>query len=461
MTETQAQRDRDVIERQCVSIIDRHPHREAILEGDLRLWVREVVAAHGEAAVWHAARAGGFGGSEIGVLVRNHAGVRADHQASAHEIVEGKLLRRMPLEDSGPLRRGHDNEPRHAQWFQRKYHATRDQEAFDRLSKGTGLRPWMRYSPDELVLLPVDQPNPALQGRHLARWLVDYKAPTLVDESEEVKFQYACQLHQGALICAKLGIHLDGLMLSQFDWAKWEIKDDHIPYDPEMSRMILAAGDHYWEYVLRGDVPDYVRRPRFEGEAELRKAWEDKANLVARLKAMGKAIEDALKPQEQALREHLEQFRVAGLRCTVGDLSISAFGAVDVDALCQVLPDEQAEQILEGLAKKGTSTSFDSKAMESALRQRGVAMKQFARVSLDEAKVYEWAVSNKLDPETFIKETIRFSPNEDLKQRARDSVRQAFGPVEVERSANDEQGPQDDREGPETTGRSAPRSVSA
>jgi hypothetical protein len=319
----------------------------------------------------------------------------------------------------------------------------------------------MRYSPDELVLMPVDQPNPALQGQRLARWLVDYKAPTVVDESEEVKFQYACQLHQGALICAKLGIHLDGLMLSQFDWAKWELKDDHIPYDPEMSRMILAAGDHYWDYVLRGDVPDYVCRPRFEGEAELRKTWEDKANLVARLKAMGKAIEDALKPQEQALREHLEQFRVAGLRCTVGDLSISAFGSVDLDALCQVLPDEQAEQILQGLAKKGTSTSFDSKAMESALRQRGVPMKQFARASLDEAKVYEWAVSNKLDPETFIKETIRFSPNEDLKQRARDSVRQAFGPVEAERSANDEQGPQDDREGPETTGRSAPRSVSA
>lgn len=461
MQSATSQRDRSEIERQCVSIIDRHAHREAILEGDLRLWVREVVATHGEAAVWHAARAGGFGGSEIGVLVRNRAGVRADHQASAHDIVMGKLLRRMPEEDSGPLRRGHDNEPRHAQWFQSKYGAQRDQEAFDKLTKGVGLRPWMRYSPDELVLMPVDARNPALQGRHLARWLVDYKAPSVIDDSAEIKFQYACQLHQGALICAKLGIHLDGLMLSQFDWARWELKDDHVPYDPEMSRLILDAGDHYWEYVLRGRVPDYVVRPRFEGEVDLRKAWEDRANRLARLKAMQKAIEEMLEPEEQALREHLEQFRLAGLRCTVGDLSISAFGKVDLEAVCQALPDEQAEQMLGAMAKKGSSTTFDSKSMEAALRSLKVPMKQFARVALDEAKVYEWAVESKLDPEAFIKETIRFSANESLKQTARDTVRQAFGPSVAEPSANDEEGPQDDRVGPDTTGRSAPRSVSA
>jgi hypothetical protein len=459
-------RDRSEIERHCVGIIDRHPHRQAILEADLRLWVREVVAAHGEAATWHALRAGGFGGSEIGVLVRNHSGVRADHQASAHDIIEGKLLRRMPLEETGPMRRGHDNEPRHAQWFWSKYGAQRDQESFDRLSGGTGLRAWMRYSPDELALIPIEQPNPAMGGDRRARWLVDYKAPSVVDDSEEVKFQYACQLHQGALICAKLGIHLDGLMLSQFDWANWELKDDHVAYDPQLARMILQAGDHYWDFVLRGHVPDYVVRPRFEGEADLRKSWEECANQVARLKAMHKAIEELLEPQEEALRAHLETFRMAGTRCTVGDLSISAIAKVDVEAVRDALPDDQGEQILAALAKKGSSVSYDAKAMETQLRSMGLPMKQFAKTQLDESKVYDWAHNAKLDPDAFIKETIRFSPNEDLKQRARDSVRQAFVPVvetpkAAAQSANDDHGPQDDRDGPDTTGRSAPRSVSA
>jgi hypothetical protein len=459
----QSGRSQSEIEKHCISIIDGHAHRGAIREADLRLWVREVVAAHGEAATWHAVRAGGFGGSEIGVLVRNHSGARADHQASAHDIVEGKLLRRMPLEDSGPLRRGRDNEARHAQWFCAKYGAQRDQESFTELSSGVGLRPWMRYSPDELALIPVDQPNPALGGQRLARWLVDYKAPTVVDDSDEVKFQYACQLHQGAIICAKMGIHLDGLMLSQFDWAAWQLKDDHVPYDPELSRMILQAGDHYWDYVLKGEVPAYVVRPRFEGEADLRKAWETQANQIARLKAMQSAIEDMLEPVEQALRTHLESFRMSGARCTVGDLSISAASKVDLQGVIDAMPEQEGEALLSGLTKKGSSTTFDAKAMEAHLRSMGVPMKQFAKARLDEAKVYEWAVSAKLDPEAFITESVRFSPSEDLKQRARDSVRQAFGqPVGVAAgpSANDGE-PMDDREGPDTTGRSAPRSVLA
>jgi len=455
------ERSTQEIEAECIRIIDRHAHRDAIREGDLRLCVREVVAAHGEAAVWHATRAGGFGGSEIGVLVRNHAGVRADHQASAHDIVEGKLLRRMPLEDTGHLRRGHENEERHAQWFWNKYGARRDQNAFEQLGSSVGLRAWMRYSPDEVALISIEQPNPAMGGQRVARWLVDYKAPSVVDESDEVKFQYACQLHQGALICAKLGIHLDGLMLSQFDWAGWQLKDDHVGYDPELSRLILQAGDHYWAYVLRGEAPDYVRRPRFDGEAQLRKEWEPRANLIARLKAMDKAVEAVLTPEETALREHLKAYRMSGTRCTVGDLSISTVAKIDLEAVRDALGDD-GERVLESLARKGSSSSYDADAMAKHLRALGVSMKQFVKVSLDEAKVYDWAVANKLDPESFIKEEVRFSASEDLKQRALDSVRQVFVLPSADVAGAAESGDaQDDREGQEGTGRSAPRSVSA
>jgi hypothetical protein len=298
-------------------------------------------------------------------------------------------------------------------------------------------------------------------GQRVARWLVDYKAPSVVDESDEVKFQYACQLHQGALICARLGIHLDGLMLSQFDWAGWRLKDDHVDYDAELSRLILRAGDHYWAYVLRGEAPDHVRRPRFQGEAELRSTWEERANLIARLNAKGKAVEEILRPLEQALREHLRSFRMAGTRCTVGDLSISAVAAVDLDAVKDAL-DEDGEQVLQSLARKGSSTSYDAELMARHLRSLGVSMKQFARVSLEEAKVYDWAVTNKLDPEAFIREDVRLSASDDLKSRARDSIREVFVlSAAVEPEDRNPTGGQGGREGQESTGRSAPRSVRA
>lgn len=451
------------IEAHCVRIIDAHAHRSAIDESDLRLWVREVVAAHGEQAVWHARRAGGFGGSEIGVLVRNHAGVRADFQASAHDIVQGKLLRRMPLEDSSHLKRGRDNEPQHAQWFYAKYGCQRDQDGFDRLAASTGVRAWMRYSPDELALMPVDRPNPALGGARLARWLVDYKAPSVVHEGDQVKFQYACQLHQGAMICASHGIHLDGLMLSQFDWANWQLKDDHVGYDPQLAALILRAGDHYWDYVLRGQVPDHVVKPRFGGEADLRMHWQDRANQIARLKAMKKAVEELLEPEEEALRAHLDAVRMAGVRCTVGDLSISAVSVVDIDAVRRAIPDSasdaQAQQVLASLAKSGASTSFDTNAMQAHLRAQGVPMKQFLKVRLDEAKVYDWALHSKIDPDSLISEQVRFSSSKELEQQARDTVREVFGASEQSRVSIEGSGELNDREGQESVGRSSPRSV--
>ena len=159
------------------------------------------------------------------------------------------------------------------------------------------------------------------------------------------------------------------------------------------------------------------------------------------------------------MREHLGGMRLADTRCTVGDLSISAVQTVDLDAVCQAIAQQgsQAEAILSSMAKKGANTSFDAKAMEAYLRDLGVSMKQFAKVKLDEARVFEWAVANKLDPHALIKEQVRLTASKDLELRARDTVRAVFGMPE---KSNDEES-QNDREGPETTGRSAPRSVLA
>lgn len=418
--------DRQAIAARCRQIIDSHQHREVLKEADIRGWIADVVGRFGDMAIWHAVRAGGFGGSEIGVLVKNHAGVRGDHMQSAHDIIEGKLLRRVPDEETSVLARGHDNESRHAEFFWKKYGCQRDQAAFSALSNAQGKHPWMRYSPDEVVLLPASQPNPALGGQKLQRWLADYKAPTTVDQSEKVSFQYVCQLHQGAILCAEQGIHLDNLVLSQFDWANWGLKDDQIVYDPELSQQIVVAGDHYWDMVLRAEVPRYVVRPRFDGEQALREAFGEKAQRLAQMLATQKALAEQTDALKAELREALKDQRMAGTRLALGELNISAAVSVDDDKVAEVVPEENFEATYASLRKKGSAATYDSKAMAAKLRELGIALKPFAQLDFDGDKAFGWLLDNGYDPEKFMTESLRMAPAEQLVEQARDLIKHTF-----------------------------------
>lgn len=415
------------IKARCRQIIDGFHHRAALREDDVRTWIAGVVGMHGEQAIWHATRASGFGGSDIGVLVRNFLGSRADHQASAHDIVEAKLLRCMPDEDMPALRRGHENEPLHAQRFYAKYGATRDEEAFEGLTKAVALRAWMRYSPDDIVLKPADAPNPNLGGRKLLRVLIDYKAPSEVDQGPVISFQYGCQLHQGAMLCAAKGIHLDGMMLSQQDWANWCLKDDLIPYDPGLAQLILQAGDHYWAHVLRGEVPPYVVSPRFEQEESLVEKYGVAAQRLAQMKALAFALKQEVEAAEDELKKELDGFRLGDSKVRLGELTVSTARPVDQDKVRAVLSEEQ----ITAVSVKG-SPSYDADGMEAHLRERGVNMKQFRRDKIDANKAFAMLEALGLDPEVYISEQLRFTPEGSLKDAAVDSVASIFPRIKVD-----------------------------
>jgi hypothetical protein len=412
----------DQIRGKCLEKIDAFAHRGALREGDVREWVREVVGVHGEAAVWHATRAGGFGGSDIGVLVRNFQGARADHQASAHDIVSAKLLRNVPEIDTGVLRRGHFMEPIHAGFLYEKWAAKRDEQAFTALSHATGVRIWQRYSPDEMVLMPSDEPNPALGGMKAVRILADYKAPTVVDEDDEIKFQYDCQLHQGAIICAHAGIHLDGLMLSQFNWAGWNIKDDFVSYNPELAKTLIAAGDHYWDYVLRGEVPAYVLKQTMRDDAFIAK-WAKKGQLLAQLRAMESAFGARAEKLVEELKDALKPNRVGDHRLELGDLKISAVQSIDTDKVAQHLKPEEFDALRTGDLK------LDEDKMKAKLVELGVTdLKPLKTRRVDAERAYELLVSRGLDGDALITETYRMVAAKRLKDAATDTVAKLFPP---------------------------------
>lgn len=415
------------IKAKCRQIIDGFRHRDALREGDIGPWIAQVVGMHGEAAIWHATRASGFGGSDIGVLVRNFLGSRADHQSSAHDIVEAKLLRRMPDEDMPQLRRGHDNEPLHAQRFYEKYGATRDVEAFEKLTKAVALRVWMRYSPDDVWLMPSDKPNPHLGGRKLLRILGDYKAPGVVDPAEMISFQYACQLHQGAMLCAATGIHLDGMMLSQFDWARWSLKDDSVAYDPDLAQMILHAGDHYWDCVMKGEVPPYIVSPKYEGEDELAQRYGMAAQRLAQMKALSSALLKEIEIAEDELKSEFEGFRLGGAKVKLGELTVSTARSVDSQKVRDVLTQEQ----ITAVSVKG-KPEYDDSLMLDYLREHQVDVKPFRKDKIDAEKAFAMLEQLGLDPESFVKEQIRLTPASALKDAAVDSIASIFPRIKVD-----------------------------
>jgi hypothetical protein len=450
----------DAIRAKCLEKIDGFLHRDVLREDDVREWLREVVGTHGEAAVWHATRAGGFGGSDIGVLVRNFQNVRADHQASAHDIVAAKLLRSVPGMDTGVLRRGHFMEPIHSGFFCEKWAAVRDEEAFASLTAATGVRVWQRYSPDEMVLIPRDTPNPHLGGRMVDRVLADYKAPTIVDESDEIKFQYACQLHQGATICAHAGIHLDGLMLSQFNWAGWTIKDDFIEYDAELAGQIVRAGDFYWDHVMRGDLPPYVLKEKLHDDAFIRK-WAMKAQILACVRAIEAALRARGDVIADEMKAELIKLRMGDSRLEIGDLKISAAKTVNLGEVLKHLTPAEIESL-----QKGGTLELDEDKVKAALLEKGVDLETVRTRKVDPERAYQLLVSRGLDADSLVVEQPRMTIAKHLKEAAVDTVTKLFPPdaesipEALVQASNDENGADSDPEG-QSDERQAPRMSAA
>lgn len=418
----------EVITRKVWSIIDRLPQRGAIVEADARAWVGEVVGRYGDLAVWHATRAGGFGGSQIGALVRNFAGQRADHEQSAHDIVAGALLRKTPDEPNGHMRRGIAFEDTHRRWFYEKYAASRDERGFKALSTGVGAKPWMRYSPDDLVFVPRRPGHGHEAGVPFLRKLIDFKAPSQVDQSESVSFQYVCQLHMGRLVCENNGVHVDAMQLSQFDWANWKLKDDDVPLVAGLDELLIQAGDHYWAYVLRGEIPPYVRKERLTDEQSLQKALNEPAARLAYLKSIVSALGKKVKEVEAEVLPELQKVRFGPARLKLDGISYSASAVFDEEQIRALVPSRLSEEQLASVPLKASTTKrYDEDAMLAALRALQVDVKPFLKPgNLDAEVLYQVLSDAGIDPDALMTEQLRGSVDKKLGEQVSAWVDRTF-----------------------------------
>lgn len=394
-------------------LVDALPQRDLIQISDARQWIGKVVELHGEQAIWHAIRLNGFGGSEIGVLVRNQHGVRADHMASARNIVLGKLMRKVPDETNQHMLRGHENEDLHAGKFYKKYGAHRDLAAFETLKRAQGKLPWMRYSPDEVAQIPsrlLALTRAMAAERPTSRWLVDYKAPSKVEDDAEIHFQYGCQLGQGAILCEEQGVELHGLMLSQYDWANWRLKDDVIEVNEELKQLIRQGGNWAWDCVMRNDPPPYIRTPVLADSEGFVAKHAELATRMANVSALAKAADDRAKELRAELIQGLEGRKLDGHKVVLpGAGALTANLKIDADKLQADLSEEQ-------LAKVMKKDGYDAKAMAAHLKSLGVDLKQFKADKVDPDKLAEHADEFGIDLDGYMAEQHVFKIDKPLKE---------------------------------------------
>ena len=179
--------------------------------------------------LWHAERLSGIGGSEIGVFVSHLRGETDAFGGTPNGVLLEKLLVFMPKKTTLAMRKGILLEEGIRKIFLEDYKATRDFDAMEKLSSPAArLRPWVRYSPDDVVTIG--------EGR----WLIDYKHPNEASLHNEISLRYLCQLHLGTLAAEYAGVKLNGMLLVQYpESGDDSLQVTRVPFDTELASDIL------------------------------------------------------------------------------------------------------------------------------------------------------------------------------------------------------------------------------
>lgn len=77
-------------------LLDRIPQSHVVSAEDKARWLAGVMKHHGARAEWHVDRLFGFGGSEMGALIRHMQDLGGGGFTTAERIVQQKLLKRLP-----------------------------------------------------------------------------------------------------------------------------------------------------------------------------------------------------------------------------------------------------------------------------------------------------------------------------------------------------------------------------
>lgn len=370
---------RDLLRSKLLSL----PQGPFIRENRLNAWLD--LMQDDPRAEWHAERLSGIGGSEIGILVAHKRGEPDAFGGTAYGLVLEKNLTFLPQKQTLAMRKGIFLENGIRQFFTEDYGCVRDEDAVNKLTFAKRLRPWMRYSPDDVVLL----------GNK--RYLVDYKHPNAATGHGDIYLRYRSQLHMGAMISESVGVKIDGMLLVQYpeDGGDNLVVSD-VPFDLEIARDIIDAGDEAWHHIVSGtnydppDLAEVLELPEAEMDAFHRLMSEFSSCKAVAAFAGERATlakEEALKILEVHPVDSVAKIAAPGVSVSVAD------PAIDFDLLAQAIGDDAAKKPL-----------YDTNAVLSALLDEGRDMAAFetGKFEWDEAVMVEQAEKIGLDVTGFL-----------------------------------------------------------
>ena len=331
-------------------------------------------------------RLGGFGASEIGILVGEQRGTFSPF-STAREVVARKLLLDPPTPANPHQRRGILLEPLIRETFLRHSGAVRQPAWTQRIATHRPARwPWMQATPDDVV---------ELAGR---RVLVDYKAPA--EPLTEVSLPYACQLHQTGLIAADLGYVFDARVLVAWNHPRGAPEVLVCEHDPALDTEIVAAGTHYWNaYVLPGALPPWpTRTPLALNLADLSLAAKAEIEALAerwlRLDVLAKETQ---RLHEDAHARLMECCRAHDLADTVHS------GPVQIKSRLKWNEDAVDARLTDADRKRFERPRWDTAQLVALVRERGgdpdmARTDDAATLDLDAAA--RWLITERGIPET-------------------------------------------------------------
>ena len=366
--------------------IARLPQAKYLTKNNISKWIATVLTQDPERAMWHVERLSGIGGSEIGVLVANRRRVQDAFGGTARNLLLEKLMVFRPRKQTLAMRKGIIIESGIRTIFLEDFKATRDEAAMNLMGSSNRYRPWMRYSPDDVV---------NIEGK---KYLVDYKHPHEASLHNEIHLRYKSQLHMGVMVAQQNKIGIDGMLLVQYPESGGDsLQVTPVEFDEDLARDIIESGDEAWAMLLDGT--NYPEDQMVAYTDELKPDEIDELNgLAARYVSNKVAVDQitALMSESKTKIEDIFGRHVFNGKCVVPSYGVHVSVSepvINYEVLAQAIGDNSPYV-----------ESYDSDAMLKYLIDNNVDVSQFetGKKILDENALLSMAEKEGLDIRSFM-----------------------------------------------------------
>jgi len=249
---------------------------------------------------WHIRRLSGFGGSDMSALIMEYNGDFYPF-GNAEDVVREKICLTAPEPFVGDTERGTIMEPIIRRKFEKAMRENHDlvlhTDAYKKLNKfqesgAWDEHPWMKASPDGIYL----------DLKTGETWLVDFKCPaaqsTVLDNYEDPAIYYKAQLAQYKILLEEAGVRIDHTVLAPFSLKEMKIYIAEFPVTDELIQNVLDAGDYYWEFVLKNELPKRPPGKNFQYVKEVPAPLQELISemiVVKKLESIAKSKGSAIK----------------------------------------------------------------------------------------------------------------------------------------------------------------------